>query len=114
MNADRDAGGTLQEVYLVPGPGGPVEQVREFPLPPQKFYDVLVYSNRVTYQYIDRRKKKGPVPDFNESSLVSIGAFPLPPGLDLPNGTRLDVYGIATATRNPGAAAVLDPMPPQP
>ena len=114
MSADRDAGGTLEEVYLVPGPGGPVQQVRQFPLPPQKFYDVMVYSNRVTYQYIDRRKQKGPVPNFNESSLVSIGAFPLPPGPDLPTGTRLDVYAIATAIRNPGAAAVLDPQPPQP
>lgn len=114
LRADRDAGGTLEEVYLVPGPGGPVQQVRQFPLPPQKFYDVVVYTSRVTYQYIDRRKQKGPVPDFNESSLISVGAFPLPPGQGLPNGTRLDVYGIATATRNPGAAAVLDPMPPQP
>ena len=91
-----------------------MQQARQFPLPPQKFYDIMVYTNRVTYQYIDRRKNKGPLPDFNESSLVSLGAFPLPPGPDLANGTRLDVYGIATATRNPGAAAILDPMPPQP
>lgn len=114
MSADRDAGGTLEEVYIVPGPRGPVQQVRQFPLPPQKFYDVMVYANRVTYQYIDRRKQKGPLPDFSESSLISLGAFPLPPGPDLPNGTRLDVYAITTATRNPGAAAVLDPMSPLP
>jgi hypothetical protein len=107
LRADRDAGGTLEEVYLVPGPGGPVQQVRQIPLPPQKFYDIMVYTNRVTYQYIDRRKQKGPVPNFNETSLVSLGAFPLPP--DVSNGARLDVYGITTATRNPGAAAVLDP-----
>lgn len=114
MPADRDAGGTLEEVYLVPGPGGPIQQVRQIPLPPRQFYDLVVYANRVTYQYIDRRKQKGPVPDFNESSLISLGAFPLPPGPLLKNGTRLDVFRIATMTNNPGAAAVLDPMSPQP
>lgn len=111
FSADRDAGGTLEEVYLVPGPGGPVQQVRQLPLPPKQFFDMVVYAKRVTYQYIDRRKTKGPVPNFNDSSLVSLGAFPLPPGELLPPGTRLDVYNIATTTRNPGAAAVLDPGP---
>lgn len=111
FSADRDAGGSLEEVYLVPGPGGLVQQVRQIPIPPKQFYDLVVYANRVTYQYIDRRKNKGPVPDFNASTPVSLGAFPLPPGSLLAPDTRLDVYRIATTTRNPGAAAILDPAP---
>lgn len=115
FSADRDAGGTLEEVYLVPGPGGPVRQVRQIPLPPKQFYDLVVYANRVTYQYIDRRKNKGPVPDFTASTPVSLGTFPLPPGPLLTSDLRLDVYRIATTTRNPGAAAILDPAAtPQP
>lgn len=110
FRADRDAGGTLEEVYLVPGPNGPAKQVRQLPLPPKQFYDMVVYANRVTYRYIDRRKNKGPLEDFTNSTLVSLGAFPLPPGGLLPTGTRLDVYKIATTTRNPGAAAIIDPM----
>lgn len=114
FSADRDMGGTLEEVYLVPGPAGPVQQVRRFPIPPKPFYDMVVYAKRVTYQYIDRRKNKGPLADFKESSLVSLGAFPLPAGGLLTPGTQLDVYRIATTTRNPGAAAVIDPQVPRP
>jgi len=110
IQADRDAGGTLEEVYLVPGPLGPVEEVRRIPLPPKQFYDVVVYASRVTYRYVDKRKKKGPLPDFEESSLTSIGAFPLAPGDALLAGTVLDVFQIASDARNPGAAAVIDPM----
>jgi len=110
VQADRDAGGTLEEVYLVPGPFGPVEEVRRIPLPPKQFYDVVVYANRVTYRYVDKRKKKGPLPNFEETSLTSIGAFPLAPGAALSSGTVLDVFQIASNSRNPGAAAVIDPM----
>jgi hypothetical protein len=100
----------LEEVYLVPGPGGPVQQVRQLPIPPKQFYDMVVYANRVTYQYIDKRKNRGLLPDFSHSTLISLGAFPLPPGGMLPPNTKLDVYQIATTTRNPGAAVILDPM----
>jgi hypothetical protein len=110
LQADRDAGGTLEEVYLVPGPLGPVEQVQRIPLPPKQFYDVVVYANRVAYRYVDNRKKKGPLPNFEESSLVSIGSFTLAPGMALSVGTVLDVFQIASASRNPGAAAVVDPV----
>lgn len=110
LQADRDAGGTLEEIYLVPGPTGPIEQVKRIPLPPKQYYDVVVYANRVAYRYVDKRKQKGPVPNFEESTLISIGAFPLTPGGALSAGTTLDVFQIASAYRNPGAARALDPM----
>lgn len=112
--ADRDAGGTLEEVYIVPGPAGPIQQVRQIPLPPRQFFDVIVYANRVTYQYIDKRKQRGPLPDFNETSQVSVGSFPLPAGNLLADGTQLDVFQIASSNRNPGAAAIQDPQLPNP
>ncbi|MDB5385150.1 MAG: hypothetical protein JWM11_796 [Planctomycetaceae bacterium] len=112
LEADRDGGGTLEEVYQVPGPVGAMQQVRRIPLPPKQFYDVVVYANRVTYRYVDKRKQKGPVPNFEESTLVSIGMFPLAPGAALSMGTTLDVFQIATAYRNRGAGAVrvFDPI----
>jgi len=110
---DRDPGGVLVERFIVPGPlGEPVERVRRVPVPPRAFYDVVVYANRVTYQYVDRRNVRGPVPDFQESSLVTIGAFPLPAGDVLANGMTIDVYRAAVSGRNPGAAALLDPALP--
>lgn len=113
VRADLDQGGTIEERFLMPGPGGqPFEQVVQVALPPQGFYDVVVYANRVTYQYIDRRVKKGPVPDFNERSLVSLGTFPLPPAPLLRDGTVIDVYRAAQFGFNPGAARVRDPLSP--
>jgi hypothetical protein len=110
LQADRDSGGTLEEVYQVPGPVGAMQQVRRIPLPPKQYYDIVVYANRVAYRYVDKRKQKGPVPNFEEATLVSIGAFPLAPGLALSAGTTLDVFQIASASRNPGAARALDPF----
>jgi hypothetical protein len=107
-----DLGGTLEERFIVPGPLGPVVNVRQIPLPPQRFYDVVVYANRVTYQYIDRRQNRGPVPDFDQSNLVSLGTFPLPPGQFLGNGTKIDVYQAALLGRNPGLSALVNPYGP--
>lgn len=103
---ERDSGGTLEEVYLAPGPLGTlVEQVERFPIPPQPRYTIVAWSNKVTYQYIDRRKEKpkGAVPSFDLKSHVSLGVFPIPPGDLLPEGGRVDVYREATLQRNPGA-----------
>ncbi len=72
-----------------PGPLGTlVEQVERFPIPPQPRYTIVAWSNKVTYQYIDRRKEKpkGAVPSFDLKSHVSLGVFPIPPGDLLPEG----------------------------
>lgn len=110
---ERDAGATLEEVYLVPGPRGEVvEEVHRIPLPPKKLYDVVAYANRVTSVYFDRTKgKKSTVPDESSLSLVSLGVFPIPPGPAVSDGDKLDVYREAQAQRNPGAAALLDGNP---
>jgi len=103
---DRDAGATLEEVYLVPGPLGTlVKQVHQFPLPPKIYYDVVVYDNRVTSVFFDRTKNRTSKPDSVQRSLVSLGVFPLPPGELLREGDRVDAYQEAKHQDNPGAAA---------
>ncbi|MEZ6058402.1 MAG: hypothetical protein R3C01_17005 [Planctomycetaceae bacterium] len=105
----RDAGGVLEETYLV---GSPVlgwkEQIQTYPLPAQSRYSVVVWAKRVTYQYIDKRKDRpqGAPPSFDLKTHVSIGAFSLPPGDFLADGTELDVPALAKSNRNPGAAAL--------
>jgi hypothetical protein len=103
---ERDSGGVWEEVYLVPGgPTGWVEQVQQVPLPPRILYDVLLYANRVTSVYFDRTTNKSDIPDSAQTSLVSIGMFPMPPGDMIRDGERIDAYREAKAHANPGAAA---------
>ncbi|HVW00074.1 MAG TPA: hypothetical protein VHB77_07035 [Planctomycetaceae bacterium] len=91
VNVERRTGGILQEKRLVAGPGGKlVETVRNVTAPAQPMYDVAVFANRITYKYIDRRPKHGPVPDFEQGSLTAIGDFVLPPGEMLRDGMRID------------------------
>jgi len=107
---ERDPGATLQEVYLVPGPSGePLQEVRQAALPPDSWYDVVVSTNEVTYRYLDRRPNRGPLPDFDLRTPISLGVFPLPPGNALPAAARLDVAREAAAQRNPGAAVWFPP-----
>ena len=100
----RQGAGTLQEVYLVPGPFGEwVERVDTFPMPPQPGPTVVAWSKRVTYTYIDP-KGISVVPDFDLKNNVSLGVFELPPGDYLRDGDRIDVFAEAASRRNPGAA----------
>ncbi len=106
IRVERDPGAVWEEVYLVPGPLGTlVEQVHQWPVPPQGLYDVVVYANRVTSVYFDRTTNSSDVPDSTQKSLVSVGVFPLPPGDLLQDGDRIDVYGEARHQENPGAVA---------
>jgi hypothetical protein len=108
----RDAGAVLEEVYAVPDAGGVWrEQAQRYPLPPQPRYSLVVWANRTAYQYIDRRPNRpaGAKPNFDLKSHVSIGVFDLPPGELLQDGATIDVFGEATANRNPGAAAGFEP-----
>lgn len=108
---ERNSGGVLEEVYLVPGPGGDFyEEVQQVAVPAKPVYQAVVYANRVTSLYFDRTKNKGPIPDETNTSLVSLGAFTLPAGDRLQDGDQLDVYREAVARRNPGAASLLDPQ----
>jgi hypothetical protein len=106
VTLQRDSGAVLEEVYLVPGPLGTlIEQTQRFPIPPQQRYTVTAWSNKVTYQYIDRRKEKpkGAVANFDLKSHVSLGVFPIPPGDLMADGSQIDVFREATLQRNPGA-----------
>lgn len=106
VTIERDPGATLEEVYLVPGPLGTlIEQVQRFPIPPQQRYSIVAWSNKVTYQYVDRRKDKpkGAVANFDLKSHVSLGVFPIPPGDLVADGARIDVFREAAQQRNPGA-----------
>ncbi len=106
VTLERDPGATLEEVYLVPGPLGTlIEQVQRFPISPQQRYSIVAWSNKVTYQYVDRRKEKpkGAVANFDLKSHVSLGVFPIPPGDMVADGARIDVFREAAQQRNPGA-----------
>ncbi len=105
----RDGGGTLEEVYLVPGPFGElIESVDSFPLPPQPGPTVVAWSKRVTYRYIDK-KHVSVLPDFDLKTHVSLGVFDLPPGEFLRTGDRFDVFREAASRQNPGAAQYFGP-----
>lgn len=109
---ERDGGGVIEEVYLVPGPLGElVEETVQVPIPPKPLYQLVVYANRVTSVYFDRTKNKSAIPDESSTSLVSLGVFTLPAGDRLQNGDQIDVYREAVTRRNPGAAALIDPTP---
>lgn len=102
---ERDAGAMLEEVYLTPGlvPGMWSESVQQIPLPPQPRYTLVVWAERVTYQYIDRRpgRQPGALPDFDLSTNVSLGVFTLPPDELLRDGDRIDVLTEAAYSQAP-------------
>jgi hypothetical protein len=103
----RDAGGRIEEVYLAPGPLGTlIERTETYPIPPQQRYTLVVWSDKVTYRYIDRRKNKpqGATPSFDLKTHVSLGVIPIPPGSLLGEGEMVDVPAIAKRINNPGAA----------
>lgn len=109
----RDAGGTLVEVYEQVLPGGLVQR-EEFatPLPPTARYDVSVYELAAQSIAIDRTVPGGKIEDVTYSP-KSIGWFELPAGESLPDGT-LDVYAQAKAQGNPGQVRRIDPQQWQP
>lgn len=108
-------GGVLEEIYAVPDAFGRlVERAERYTLPPAPPETVVVYSNRTTYRYIDRRPNKpaGALPSFDRQSLVSLGVFDLPPAELIEDGARFDVYREAVLRRNPGAAIQFEPPRP--
>jgi hypothetical protein len=109
----RDPGAILEEVWMIPDANGNwTEDIRRTPLPAPPRYRVVLYANRTTYAYVDKRKKPGPVKDFDIQTPVSLGTFRLPPGAELQDGDTFDVYREAVMRQNPGAAALVDPLRP--
>ena len=105
----RYSGATVEETLLVADPFGAVRaESRVYEIPAGNIYHVVVWSNRVTSVYFDRTKNKGPIPDEESRSLVSLGVFPLPAGPELVDGSVVDVLKLAKAQRNPGAAGLFD------
>lgn len=112
VRLERDSATVVVETFLAVVPGGGVrEETRTLRIPPASRYTANVWVNRVTSVYFDRTTNKGPDPDEVNQSLVSLGVFPLPPGGDLADGDRINVYREATARRNPGAVRLLEPNP---
>lgn len=106
ITLERDAGGSLEEVFLAPGPAGTlIERTELLPLPAQQRYSLVAWSDKVTYQYIDRRKNKpkGAPADFDRRSKVSMGVIPVPPGDLLEPGDTLDIVQLTKELNNPGA-----------
>jgi hypothetical protein len=104
---ERDAGGTLIEVYEYGVPG--LTQRDEFatPLPPAVRYDVSVYELAVQSITIDRTVPGGKLENVNYSP-KSVGWFELAPGPELESGP-LDVFQTAARQKNAGAVRRIDP-----
>lgn len=103
----RDAGATLEETWLIPGPSGTlVQRTDRHPVAPQQRYTLVAWSNKVTYQYVDSRRTRpqGTLPSFDIKTHVSLGVIPVPPGSLLREGDTIDIPTIAKSINNPGAA----------
>lgn len=103
---ERDPGAWLEEVFLAPGPAGTlIERTERQPIPPRQRYSLVAWSDRVTFQYIDRRKNKpkGAPPNVEKRSHVSLGVIPVLEGDLLEPGDRIDILAAVQETRNPGA-----------
>ncbi len=105
----RESGGTLEEVFLIPGPGGVlIEQTASHPIPPEQRFTLALWSDRETYKVLpfkDARKgtPKSVTEGFSRRSQVSLGVIPVAPGELLRDGEQLDLVQIAKRLKNPGA-----------
>lgn len=105
----RESGGTLEEVFLVPGPGGILlEQTASHPVPPEQRFTLALWSDKETYKVLPFKDAKKGAPKsvtegFSRRSQVSLGVIPILPGELLRDGEQLDLMQIAKQLRNPGA-----------
>jgi len=105
---DRDAGGTLIEVYEQVTNIGTVDREEwATPVPPSILYDVSVYDVALQSIAIDRTVPGGKVEDVNYQP-KSVGWFELPPGSGLSDGP-LPLYDTAKQRGNPGGVRKIDP-----
>ena len=105
----RDSGGTLEEVFLAPGPGGILlEQTASHPIPPEQRFTLTVWSDKETYKVLPFKGAKKGAPKsvtegFSRRTQVSLGVIPVAPGELLRDGERMDLVQIARRLKNPGA-----------
>ncbi len=105
----RESGGVLEEVFLVPGPGGILlEQTASHPIPPEQRFTLTLWSDKETYKVLPfKNAKKGPpksvTEGFSRRSQISLGVIPVAPGELLRDGEQLDLVAIAARLKNPGA-----------
>jgi hypothetical protein len=107
----RDSGATLEEVFLVPGPGGVLlEQTASHPIPPEQRFVLAMWSDKETYKVLPFKDAKKGAPKsvtegFSRRTQVSLGVIPVPPGDLLEDGDQMDLMRIAKRLNNPGAVA---------
>ena len=105
----RESGGTLEEVFLIPGPGGVlIEQTASHPIPPEQRWTLAVWSDKETYKVLPFKNARKGTPKsvtegFSRRSQVSLGVIPIAPGELLRDGEHLDLVQIAKRLKNPGA-----------
>ena len=105
----RESGGTLEEVFLAPGPGGVLlEQTASHPIPPAQRYTLTIWSDKETYKVLPFKGAKKGAPKsvtegFSRRTQVSLGVLPVAPGELLRDGEQLDLVQIAKRLKNPGA-----------
>jgi len=110
VTLERDAGATIIETVETLDRWGSWER-QQFTtsIPPVAYYDLSVYEEHLQSIAIDRTgKSPNPIEDVNYVP-KSVGWIPVPTGMALPDNSRLDVYQLAAAARNPGAVRRLDP-----
>ncbi len=105
----RESGGTLEEVFLVPGPGGILlEQTASHPIPPEQRFTLAMWTDKETYKVLPFKDAKKGAPKsvtegFSRRSQVSLGVLPVVPGERLRDGEQMDLVQIAKRLKNPGA-----------
>lgn len=105
----RDSGGYLEEVFLIPGPGGTlIEERQRHPIPPEQRFTLAVWSDRETYKVLPFKKAPKGAPKsvtegFSRRSQVSLGVIPIMPGELLRDGEQLDLVELCRRMKNPGA-----------
>lgn len=105
----RESGGTLEEVFLIPGPGGVlIEQTASHPIPAEQRFTLVLWSDKETYKVLPFKNARKGTPKsvtegFSRRSQVSLGVIPVAPGELLRDGEQLDLVQIAKRLKNPGA-----------
>lgn len=116
----RESGGTLEEVFLVPGPGGVlIEQTASHPIPPAQRFSLTLWSDKETYKVLPFKNAKKGAPKsvtegFTRRSQISLGVIPVAPGELLVDGEQMDLVQIARRLKNPGAVIHFPQPPGQP
>ncbi len=105
----RESGGTLVEVFLVPGPGGLLEeQTASHPIPPEQRFTLTVWSDKETYKVLPfkgapKGAPKSVTEGFSQRTQVSLGVIPIPAGELLRDGEQMDLMQITQRMKNAGA-----------